>query len=189
MMLPNRLAMKAVMLAAMLAAAPAWAEVYKWVDQNGVTNYSNEPPADPATVRKRLAVEDRLSVYTPDPALQDAVRRARERSAADDSRTDAGHGVPAPRVAVVGVPPPPAPADPCDGRADCRTVQAGYYPYLPAVVVPARVRMPRLVPAQLPPGAIAGTVVGPQGFIPGNSAFAPSFTGAMPARRAAARER
>ncbi len=27
-----------------LLAAPAWSEVYKWVDENGVVNYSNRPP-------------------------------------------------------------------------------------------------------------------------------------------------
>lgn len=27
-----------------LVAAPAWSEIYKWVDDNGVVNYSNRPP-------------------------------------------------------------------------------------------------------------------------------------------------
>src|SRR5712691_12818715 len=29
-----------------LAAAPAWAQVYKWVDDKGVVNYSSRPPVD-----------------------------------------------------------------------------------------------------------------------------------------------
>ncbi len=34
----------AVLLTALLAAAPAWAEVYRWVDEKGTVNYSNEAP-------------------------------------------------------------------------------------------------------------------------------------------------
>lgn len=31
---------------ATFAAAPAWAQIYKWVDDRGVVNYSSQPPAD-----------------------------------------------------------------------------------------------------------------------------------------------
>ena len=55
--------------AILLAAAPAWAQVYKWVDDKGVVNYSGEPPAarnsvllDPNSVS--------VSTYTPDPTLK-----------------------------------------------------------------------------------------------------------------------
>jgi hypothetical protein len=34
----------AVFLTALLAAPPAWAEVYRWVDEKGTVNYSNEAP-------------------------------------------------------------------------------------------------------------------------------------------------
>jgi hypothetical protein len=30
-----------------LVAAPAWSEIYKWVDDDGVVNYSNLPPSNP----------------------------------------------------------------------------------------------------------------------------------------------
>lgn len=33
-----------LLLLATLVAAPAWSEIYKWVDDNGVVNYSNRPP-------------------------------------------------------------------------------------------------------------------------------------------------
>ena len=56
-------------LAILLAAAPAWAQVYKWVDDKGVVNYSSQPPAarnsvllDPNSVS--------VSTYTPDPTLK-----------------------------------------------------------------------------------------------------------------------
>ena len=47
-----------------LAAATARAETFKWVDDKGVTNYSNKPPARAKAVQ---TVEDRLSVYESDP--------------------------------------------------------------------------------------------------------------------------
>ncbi len=35
-----------LLLLGTLVAAPAWSEVYKWVDENGVVNYSNQPPSN-----------------------------------------------------------------------------------------------------------------------------------------------
>ena len=51
-----------------LAAPLAAAQTYKWVDENGVTNYSNRPP--PASGAKFVVrnVEDRLSVVPSEPA-------------------------------------------------------------------------------------------------------------------------
>jgi Domain of unknown function (DUF4124) len=57
-------------LAVMLAAIPAHAQVYKWVDEHGVTNYSSEPPADRNAGVKPATVADRISVYAPEPAVQ-----------------------------------------------------------------------------------------------------------------------
>ena len=56
------------------------AELYKWVDEKGVTNYSNEPPPKGANATP-LNVDDRLSVYTPDEATTRSMERARERLA------------------------------------------------------------------------------------------------------------
>lgn len=41
-----------VLLTALLAAAPAWAEVYRWVDEKGTVNYSNEAPPQGAKAVK-----------------------------------------------------------------------------------------------------------------------------------------
>jgi hypothetical protein len=49
----------------LLAAAPAWAQVYKWVDDKGVVNYSSQPPAN----RKSVLLDPNLvsvSTYTPE---------------------------------------------------------------------------------------------------------------------------
>jgi len=63
-----------------LLAAAAWplaagAETYKWVDEHGVVNYSNTPPAAaaPSGGMKLARVEDRVSTYESDPALLRAV--------------------------------------------------------------------------------------------------------------------
>jgi hypothetical protein len=62
-----------IALFAILAATPGSAQLYKWVDERGVTNYSNQPPSDPKTAKNMRPVEDRLSVYSPDPALAQAI--------------------------------------------------------------------------------------------------------------------
>jgi uncharacterized protein DUF4124 len=61
-------------LAALLAVIPAHAQVYKWVDEQGVTNYSSEPPADRKGGPKPAIVTDRISVYAPEPGIQRAIR-------------------------------------------------------------------------------------------------------------------
>ena len=70
----------AVVLAAALAAGQVHAELFKWVDARGVTNYSNQAPADPVAAKKVTTVEDRISVYTPDKTLLDAVAASRQQS-------------------------------------------------------------------------------------------------------------
>ncbi len=68
----NRLQALTGLTAALLAfstGTAAAAQLYKWVDESGVINYSNQPPADPTSSKNVRDVEDRVSVYTPDPAL------------------------------------------------------------------------------------------------------------------------
>lgn len=60
-------------LATMLAAIPVYAQVYKWVDEHGVTNYSSEPPAHRNAGLKPATVADRISIYAPEPAVQRAI--------------------------------------------------------------------------------------------------------------------
>jgi hypothetical protein len=51
-----------------LAALPAQAEVYKWVDAKGQINYSNAPP--PSVAGKAQVVEEQISVMGMDPAVR-----------------------------------------------------------------------------------------------------------------------
>ena len=70
----------ALFVAALLAALPATAEMYKWVDDNGVVTYSNTPPSGKQS-KQVEAVPDRVSVYSPDAELNKAM--------SSDARRDA----------------------------------------------------------------------------------------------------
>ena len=66
-----RFSLSSAVAALILATAPAFAQVYKWVDDKGVVNYSNEaPPNRNSTVLDPKAA--RISVYTPGDALKRA---------------------------------------------------------------------------------------------------------------------
>ena len=69
-----------IALTALLAAPPVAAQLYKWVDENGVTNYSNQPPPNPKAAKNLRPLEDRLSVYSPDEGLTQAIDDARQKS-------------------------------------------------------------------------------------------------------------
>jgi hypothetical protein len=127
----------------LLVARPLCAETYKWVDEKGVTNYSSSPPASAKLAEKTKVVEERLSIYTPDPGLLRAIQ------------------APPP----VNAPMPYAPArayehyaaamqamyDDCvaQRRVDCNGASypyGGYFPYLPVFVVVGHVHRPHPVP-------------------------------------------
>ncbi len=70
----------ALLPAALAAALPAAAQqMYKWVDERGVVSYSNSPPPSAGKTGRVDVVEERVSVYTPDPLIS----RAIEENAAD----------------------------------------------------------------------------------------------------------
>lgn len=171
-----------VAIAAMAAVAPAGAQqLYKWVDDRGVTNYSNQPPADPKSAKNLRPVEDKLSVYSPDPSLVQAIedshknfdqrqtrRRieeledqvAAERSARQQAAAAAQNGQRTYDACIAA------------GRLDCGEIY-GIYPYpAPVVVVPRRHRHQPIPQAVLTPGTTAGNVTAGNNFIPGNSAAA-----------------
>lgn len=149
----------AMLLAATVSAAEG---LYKWVDERGVTHYSDRKPDDPKNAGKVMPVAGSLSVYSPDKSLLRAVEIARQRASEPvlPSPTDY---VPRPYVAPVAMQPPPS-GEPCP-YADCAEP---YYSYTPAPVYGFRRRPALYAQAVLPPGATAGTVNSP-GIIPGNT--------------------
>lgn len=81
---PRLILPHALLCAALAAAGPAAAQMYKWVDDKGVVTYSNTPP--PSTSQKKVdAIADRVTVYTPDAELNRAMARGASRDAKIDS--------------------------------------------------------------------------------------------------------
>ncbi|HWI15921.1 MAG TPA: DUF4124 domain-containing protein [Burkholderiales bacterium] len=175
---------------ALLSHPAAATQLYKWVDQRGVTNYSDQPPAA-AAVKKHGVIEDRVSVYTPDPLLSRAMEAERAR-ALDDLRTgrraqeQQQDWLARQYLAAVR----PYAGDPCAGSFDPRCTGYTPYAYAPgAAGIYTGRRGVRVLPQiVLPPGTTAGNVTGNTGFIPGNSAFAPGgFPSSAPRTAEAAR--
>lgn len=75
----------ALLFAALVTAFPAGAQMYKWVDERGVVSYSNSPPPNAGKAAKVDVVEDRVSVYTPDRLINQAM--AEEAANARDAKT------------------------------------------------------------------------------------------------------
>lgn len=167
-----------VAVAVILPVTAASAQIYKWVDESGVTNYSNQPPAEPKAPQRVDVVESNISVYTPDRSLLQAVEAFRIRSNEIGLDAAAPKASPANQYAVPVYVPVPVASDPCGGyrEAHCNEFYTGYYPYAPVVGHrPYRRRHKRIPQIRLRPGAIAGQVVGTDGYIPGNSANARRF--------------
>lgn len=156
------------------------AQIYKWVDERGVTNYSNHRPTAGTDEGPVAVVKDRVSVYSPDKGLARAVDAFRMRSntiAADRSLPAA----PAQQYSAPAYVPAPAISDPCVAyrAAHCNEFYSGYYPDAPGVGYPGHARWRKRIPqVRIPPGTIAGQVVGANGYIAGNSANARQFGGA-----------
>ena len=62
----------AILLILAAVALPAQAETFKWVDEQGITNYSNKPPAAARAAKSVRTVENRISTYESDPSLKRA---------------------------------------------------------------------------------------------------------------------
>jgi len=159
-----------------LLSVPGHAQVYKWVDARGVTNYSSEPPADARAKTKVKVVEDTLSVYTPPRAVTQAIEIARVQRADPlaakvenlERQLEIERSV-RQAAATAAAATQAAAAE----AAASRGFEGTWYP-AGAFVPHGR---PRILPqAQLKPGTTAGNVVGPSGYIPGNSAGALPYT-------------
>src|SRR5207244_9181345 len=78
--------MKALIVSVVILLAatggPACAQIYKWVDEDGKTHYSDQAPAGG---KKPETVADRISVYAPDPTL---LARAATTAAPDPALSD-----------------------------------------------------------------------------------------------------
>jgi hypothetical protein len=128
------------------AIAPASAELYKWIDERGVTNYSSDPPPPAATANKLTRVENKISVYTQDEGVLQAVKAVRERAIKALTEPEPARS-PVARIAVEQ-----SGYEQCvtSGRIGCEDLYPAYYPaaYLPVGGYPLR----RIPPTRfLPP--------------------------------------
>ena len=165
--LPAALFASALTLA---SAAAAGAELYKWVDENGVVNYSNTPPPRSAKGNPPTIVDEQISVYTPEKAVTDEIERAKQKSAQKPApASPAVSPEPERRASTLSAPPAP-PYDPCANPND-RNCPGVIYDNSP-VFQGRRRPLPPLVQPQLPPGTIAGQGAGPGAYIPGQSGTA-----------------
>jgi hypothetical protein len=135
-----------IFLAAICTMAPASAELYKWVDERGVTNYSNEPPPASPTANKVTRVGNKISVYTPDESFMQAVKAVREQSIKKLTEPEPERSP----VARIG-PPQQSGYEQClaSGRMGCEDLYNTYYPLYAtgAAVLPWRgVRPTRFLP-------------------------------------------
>jgi hypothetical protein len=162
------LAFAAIVLA---ASSVGHGQVYKWVDEKGTVNYGNKPPATARGGKAPTVVEDRVSVYTPEPGVAQATQNARDRSGLPNTArtfsSQPDRNSP-PTYSSAPSASPSQPNDPCAMNADPNCYgYPGYNGYV------NRNRPPQLNQPQLPPGAIAGNVNGGNGYIPGLSSQAP----------------
>lgn len=157
-------ALTAALLA--LNAASAAAQLYKWVDERGRVNYSNQLPVDAKSAEKAAVVEDRVSVYSPDAALLRAVENDRQRTVqAALEKPEAWR----PAVATIGGHAPVQPSEPESYVSDYPywAGGGGYWGNRP------QRPMHKIPQVKLPPGATAGNTVGLYSIIPGSSAPVP----------------
>lgn len=174
MSLPTLIQAGVALAAVLFSAVPlAGAQVYKWVDDKGVVNYGSKPPASARGAKGATIIEDRVSVYTPDPAVTQATQNARDRSGLPNAARSHTAQQPErdapPPLAAAPVPSPGPSYDPCAIPEDINC-----YAYPP--VYPRSNHTPRLVQPRLPPGAIAGNVNQGMGYTPGLSTQAQSAT-------------
>ena len=168
-----------IALAATVAAAPSYGQVYKWVDSSGRVNYSSQPPADADSTKSLKVVESNLSVYTPDESLKRAVEENRQRKNVPVARDNVYAVAAKPTCADMGM--LPSPQGGCQPADYASNEYYPAYPYAPAVVHGRfRPRPVLLRQAQIPPGTIAGNVVGLSGYTAGNSTIPPAVPPARP---------
>jgi Domain of unknown function (DUF4124) len=132
----------AILAGAFAAAAPAYADTYKWIDDNGVTNYSDAPPS--ARASKAQVVADRVSVVASDPSLAPAIAAFRAQAARQEE-LDEADWLQRQRL-MLAEKAADANAS-CPYRADCgaavEPIVDSYFPYAPVFVVGAARRFHR----------------------------------------------
>jgi hypothetical protein len=163
---------------ATFAAAPAWAQIYKWVDNHGVVNYSNKPPTNRKAKELDLSTI-RVSVYPAEKPGQRAAEAAKSDVAALSDKIDRlQHQLEAERqarqYAAADTRAAQVAYDQClaERRVDCSGIHNSSYPYGPMVVFVPRLRRFHAVP--IFPVSLGTVAAG--NFTAGNNVTAGNFT-------------
>ena len=159
-----------LLIVALLAACPASAQVYKWVDESGVTNYTSEPPTNNKAVKKfelLLTKEDTSSQAAPaevrgnQQRLLDRINKLERQVQAERQARQYESELQAQQYAARGALPHPVTYDPCvDWYEGCNGSAYNYGGYYPSPVVVAHHRprpIVRPVPVNRMPGISRGT--------------------------------
>ncbi len=136
----------AILVLLALAAPPLQAETFKWVDEKGVTNYSNAPPPSGKTAKSVRTVEDRISTYETDPSLKSAMQNYRRADYAEAEWLQRQQ-IMAMRAAYTDCPP---------YRPDCHNDgyrSGAYYPFFAFPAVRSTVTRQGFFPASFQPPA------------------------------------
>jgi len=161
----------------LLATAPAYAQIYKWVDESGRTHYSDKAPEHG---RKVDTVGDRVSVYSPPASLSRTVPEP-STAALSDRLDDLERQLRAERVARRQME--------LAAFVEPQVPQTAYVPYPVTVAVPVGPRRrhdgfrpdrERRAPNVAGPGIMPGTFNGPDAVIAGNVTLrtgVPAFRG------------
>ena len=144
------------MIAALAAAGAAQADIYTWVDKDGITNVSNEPPPEGVHVKKVVRTAPK------DAAREAAIRQAELRALRDrvdelSKEVEHARDVPPPFAAapVMAYAPPPAPPAP--------------------TVVVTVINQPAQAEQAAPPGCDYTLGTCGIGFLPGYAYYAPPY--------------
>ncbi|MGH8738156.1 MAG: DUF4124 domain-containing protein [Burkholderiales bacterium] len=134
----------AILAGAIAAAAPLYADTYKWIDDEGVTNYSDARPF--AQAAKAQVIKDRVSVVAADPSLGSAIAEFHAWAARHAELAEADW---LQRQRIMLAAQTGYPAASCPNGADCGSTfypyASFYYPYYASVfVVGAARHFPRV---------------------------------------------
>jgi hypothetical protein len=131
-----------VLLAAAALSAPASAAIYKWVDENGTTVYSNKPPDDVKLIKNaKIVVKDDQATPEDEARAEAARQRQLEERVASLERQLAAAQQPPVQYAPPPVQYAPPPVAPVDYGYPGMYGYPGFYPgFFPGVVVVRPVR-------------------------------------------------
>jgi hypothetical protein len=163
-------ALRAALIAALAAAPTAHSQMYRWIDANGSTTFSNQLPSDTSVVKNLTVV-----LENPDKRASDLPRIDVQQGGAASQPPLSEPAQSSPRIAVSPTAPEPV-RDPCLRSSDPKCIERNKAAYVPgrgysagavgatssagaggtlaggSAIPPAKVEPPKASAYALPPG-------------------------------------